>query len=87
MKIILYSTLLLFLIPIKTFAESSDVKNRTIKGKVIDKETKTPLEYATISFYSLTEKKIVDGTITDINGEFEIKISDDIYNIKIEYIS
>lgn len=87
MKIILYSTLLLFLIPIKTFAESSDVKNRTIKGKVIDKETKTPLEYATITFYSLTEKKIVDGTITDINGEFEIKISDDIYNIKIEYIS
>lgn len=65
----------------------SNVKNRIIKGKVIDAETNLPLEYATVSLFSLTQQKIVDGTITDINGDFEIKVSEDIYDIKIEYIS
>jgi len=63
------------------------VKNITIKGKVIDKETNAPLEYATVAFFSKKENKIVDGCITDANGEFSIKVSKDIYNITIEYIS
>lgn len=62
-------------------------KNITVKGKVIDAETKQPLEYATISFYSLTQNKIVDGVITNTEGEFNLKVAKDTYNIKIEYIS
>lgn len=58
-----------------------------ITGKVIDSETKQPLEYATISFYSLSEKQIIDGTITDENGSFDIKISEGVYDVKIEFIS
>ncbi len=62
-------------------------KNITITGKVIDKDTKEPLEYATISFFSKQEKKIIDGCITDAKGAFNIQISKGLYDISIEYIS
>ena len=62
-------------------------KDITIKGKIIDKETNLPLEYATISFFSKRENKVVDGCITDANGEFNININKGFYNIVIEYIS
>lgn len=62
-------------------------KDITIKGKVIDKENNLPLEYATISFFSKSENKIVDGGITDVNGEFNLNINKGVYNIIIEYIS
>ncbi|WP_132218107.1 outer membrane beta-barrel family protein [Mariniflexile fucanivorans] len=62
-------------------------KNITITGKVIDKETKDPLEYATVAFFSKKENKIIDGGITDINGNFNIKIAQGVYDITIEYIS
>ncbi len=63
------------------------VKDITISGKIIDKETKQPLEYATIAFFSKSENKIVDGCITDANGEFSISINRGVYDITIEYIS
>ena len=69
------------------FADPDDFKNNKITGTVLDKETNLPLEYATISFYSHKEEKVVDGTITDLDGKFEIKVADGIYDIKVEYIS
>lgn len=62
-------------------------KNITIKGKVIDAETKQPLEYATVSFYSYSQEKVVDGIITNMDGDFSVKVAQDVYDIKIEYIS
>ncbi|MBP0902522.1 TonB-dependent receptor domain-containing protein [Mariniflexile gromovii] len=62
-------------------------KNITISGKVIDNDTKEPLEYATVAFFSKKENKIVDGGITDSNGNFSIKIENGVYDITIEYIS
>ncbi|MBT8395150.1 MAG: TonB-dependent receptor, partial [Bacteroidia bacterium] len=63
------------------------IRKRTISGQVIDKENGYPLEYATISFWSVKENTLVDGCITDQSGKFEIKLRDDTYNIIIEYIS
>lgn len=62
-------------------------KNVTIKGKILDKETQIPLEYASIAFFSKKENKIVDGGITDINGDFSITVKGGIYDISVEYIS
>ncbi len=72
-----------------SFADPDPAKprNRTITGKILDKDNGLPLEYATISFWSVTEKKLIDGCITDTSGAFSIKLSDDTYNITIEYIS
>lgn len=62
-------------------------KEVTISGKVIDKETNQPLEYATIAFFNKTENKIETGGITDIKGNFSIPVPVGFYNITIEYIS
>lgn len=83
-------TLFSFILHAHTLPENINTvsdKDITITGKVIDKDTKAPLEYATITFFSKKENKIVDGCVTDVNGEFSIKVSKDLYNITIEYIS
>ncbi len=67
--------------------DPSDLRKRTISGQIIDKENGYPLEYATVSFWSVRENKLVDGCITDQSGKFEIKLKDDTYNIVVEYIS
>jgi len=62
------------------------IEKISILGKVIDKETQQPLEYATIVVKSLNDE-IVTGGITDINGSFEVQIARGTYNISVEFIS
>lgn len=66
---------------------TSIIKEVTITGNVIDKETGDPLEYATVSFFSKKKNKIVTGGITDQNGNFSIPVKAGVYDISIEYIS
>ncbi|MBE9490211.1 MAG: outer membrane beta-barrel protein, partial [Bacteroidetes bacterium] len=68
-------------------AQRPEPKEVTITGKVIDLETKQPLEYATIAFFSKRQNKIVTGGITDDKGNFSIPVSTGMYDISIEYIS
>ncbi|WP_034045377.1 TonB-dependent receptor domain-containing protein [Wocania ichthyoenteri] len=72
---------------ISSTSPTSIIKEVVITGKVIDKETQEPLEYATIAFFSKKENKIVTGGITDANGDFSIPIKTGIYDISIEYIA
>ncbi|UKM63908.1 TonB-dependent receptor [Flavobacteriaceae bacterium GSB9] len=58
-----------------------------ITGKVIDKETQQPLEYATVAFFSKKKSEIVEGGITDIDGKFNISVPSGLYDITFEYIS
>ena len=57
-----------------------------ITGKVIDKETNQPLEYATIVLTSLRTQKVTGG-LTDANGNFTIEAGRGMYNISIEFLS
>ncbi|TJY33979.1 TonB-dependent receptor domain-containing protein [Pontimicrobium aquaticum] len=66
---------------------SSELKDVKISGKVIDQETKEPLEYATVAFFSKQQNKIVTGGITDTKGNFSIPVPAGVYDISIEYIS
>jgi len=68
-------------------AQPPTLKEVIISGKVIDKETGEPLEYATIAFFNKVENKIITGGITDINGNFSIAVSTGVYDVTIEYIS
>ncbi|MBN2521394.1 MAG: carboxypeptidase-like regulatory domain-containing protein, partial [Bacteroidales bacterium] len=43
---------------------------QTVKGKIIDKESHTPIEFATVS---LTNTTFISGTITNKNGDFKIE--------------
>ncbi len=58
-----------------------------ITGKIVEKISKQPLEYATITFLLPNNPKPVAGGITNPKGEFEIEVKPGTYDIKIEFIS
>ncbi|KUO69701.1 MAG: TonB-dependent receptor [Lutibacter sp. BRH_c52] len=67
-------------------ANTDPLEKISLTGKVIDKDTKQPLEYATIVIKSL-DGKIITGGITDTKGEFNIQVVKGVYDISIEFIS
>ncbi|KDN54391.1 outer membrane beta-barrel family protein [Flavobacterium seoulense] len=58
-----------------------------ISGTVIEKTTKQPLEYATVTITDATNPKSIAGGITNAKGNFSIEVTPGTYNIKIEFIS
>jgi outer membrane receptor for ferrienterochelin and colicins len=58
-----------------------------ITGKVIEKVSKQPLEYATITFTNGASAKAIAGGITNPKGEFDVEVTPGVYDIKIEFIS
>ena len=62
------------------------IEKITLSGKVIDNETKQPLEYATIVVKSL-QGQVITGGITNGKGEFNFEIAKGVYDISIEFIS
>lgn len=84
-KKILIATLSLFL-SLTAFAQRPDSKKVTISGKVIEKGTNLPLEYATIIFENAITKQL-SGGITDENGNFKFEVASGNYNVRAEFIS
>ncbi len=68
-------------------AQPPEQKEVKVTGKVIDKDSNEPLEYATVAFFSKRLNKMVTGGITDINGNFNIPVPTGLYDITVEYIS
>ena len=62
-------------------------QNFTLSGKVIDKQTKTPLEYCTISILDSNTNQLVEGGITNTDGSFSIEVTKGTYTVLIDYIS
>ena len=81
-KKILTSFILLF----TTLIFAQNEKEITVKGKIVDASTQTPLEYATIVFTSTADTSDVTGGITDTKGNYNIKVAAGTYNISYEYI-
>ncbi|OGS72316.1 MAG: hypothetical protein A3F91_06635 [Flavobacteria bacterium RIFCSPLOWO2_12_FULL_35_11] len=83
-------SIFLFILSIITLSlgatNTNSIEKITITGKVIDNDTKQPLEYATIVIKSL-DGKIITGGITDTKGEFNIQVAKGVYDISIEFIS
>ncbi|TYA59111.1 TonB-dependent receptor domain-containing protein [Formosa maritima] len=79
--------LLSFLFTIITIVTIQAQKDVTITGKVIDKTTGQPLEYATVAFFSKVENRIVTGGITDMTGNFSIPVPSGTYDVSVEFIS
>lgn len=77
-------SLVLVFTTLVSFGQQKTIK---VTGRVIDKETNDPLEYATISFIDPKKNKIITGGITETNGNFSIEVPASIYNVSIEYIS
>ncbi|MFV8369662.1 TonB-dependent receptor domain-containing protein [Flavobacterium sp. LB2R40] len=80
--------LVLFFTTLFCFAQEGPIVPKIkITGKVIEKISKQPLEYATITFLTPNNPKPVAGGITNPKGEFDIEIKPGVYDIKIEFIS
>jgi outer membrane receptor for ferrienterochelin and colicins len=58
-----------------------------VTGKVIEKISKQPLEYATITLKNTSNPKIIAGGVTNNKGEFSIEATSGTYDIIIEFIS
>jgi outer membrane receptor for ferrienterochelin and colicins len=57
-----------------------------ITGKVIEQDTKQPLEFANVTILTPTNT-IAGGGLTDVNGEYNIDVPPGTYNIKYDFIS
>lgn len=66
---------------------SSTGKNITLTGTVQDKETGSPLEYATVVLQNSNDPSKITGGMTDLDGKFSIQAPAAVYDIRVEYIS
>jgi outer membrane receptor for ferrienterochelin and colicins len=67
--------------------QGTPVAKIKISGTVIEKTSKQPLEYATITIVNPKFPKGISGGITNPKGEFDIDVRPGTYDIKIEFIS
>src|SRR5690606_34841859 len=75
---------LLFLAPFFLLAQGNQVE---ISGQIVDGSNNDPLAYATVSIIDSGSGKVLTGGITDDFGNFSVKASPGVYDIKFEYIS
>jgi outer membrane receptor for ferrienterochelin and colicins len=83
------TVLVLFFSSLISFSQQAPVTKTKLKvtGKVIEKSTKQPLEYATITLRLPNNPKAISGGITNNKGEFSIDIAAGTYDISVEFIS
>jgi hypothetical protein len=81
------NTIILLTAFLSTTILFSQSGNNTVSGKVLDKSSGTPLEFATVSLTNSETAQLVNGGITDLDGNFALRVPSGIYDIKIEYIS
>ncbi|MCL9809700.1 TonB-dependent receptor domain-containing protein [Flavobacterium luminosum] len=88
MKLIEKSLLLVFLFCFSLLSAQprQEGKRVTISGKVVEKSTSAPLDYATVTVLTGTNQ-VVSGAVTDAKGEFKIDIRPGKFTIKVEFMS
>ncbi|MBO4599497.1 MAG: TonB-dependent receptor, partial [Bacteroidales bacterium] len=57
-----------------------------ISGKVIDRQTGSSVEYATIAVLNAKDSSLVTGTVTEGNGSFAVKIAYGRYLVRISFM-
>ena len=58
----------------------------TVKGRVVNKSTGEPMEYATVSALALPDSALVTGVITEPTGHFELQLEKGKYLLKFQYM-
>jgi hypothetical protein len=66
---------------------SQNVSPVNVKGKLLDKDSGAPLEFATVSFISSNPDVPPQGGVTDLDGNYNIPITPGTYTVKWEYIT
>jgi len=63
-------TYLFFLTTLFSYGQGNNSKSGKITGKILDRKTNYPIEYANIVLYNQKDSVLVTGTITDSKGKF-----------------
>ena len=58
----------------------------TVKGRVVNKSTNEPMEYATVSAFSLPDSTLVTGVITEPSGHFTLSLEKGRYCLHFQYM-
>lgn len=70
-----------------TFFSISAQAQYTLSGVVVDQSSDTPLEFATVSIKSASDDALISGSITEMDGGFEIDVPEPgDYYAEVEYI-
>ncbi|WP_166962206.1 outer membrane beta-barrel protein [Yeosuana marina] len=75
----LFITLLLFF-SLLSYSQSSDF---LISGKIISKEEKQPLEFATVHVERVRDSTLITYTLSGKNGNFKMEVNSDLKKIKL----
>lgn len=68
-------------------AEGLEIKKGTLSGTITESGTNAPLQYAQVAIFNVTDSSMVNGTITNEEGNFKIeKIPFGQYYLVAEYI-
>ncbi|MBK8566832.1 MAG: TonB-dependent receptor [Saprospiraceae bacterium] len=68
-------------------ALQSTENSNEIVGTILDRDTKLPLEFSTVSLFSKKDSSLLTGTTTIANGSFLLKTCHHDFFIKIEYLA
>ena len=83
--------LLAFFAVTAAFAQRGDNQGAgqppAVTGTVMDTESGTPLEYASVSLLKASDSTLIDGGITDANGKFTVKGRPGKYIVQVQFIS
>ena len=67
-------------------AAINDIVAGNVKGKVVDK-AKQPIEFVNLSVYKKGQKNLIKGTISDLEGNFNIDgLGDGTYTLSVSYM-
>lgn len=58
-----------------------------LKGTIVDKDTESPLEFATITIFAVADSSLMGGGITDEKGKFKIELIPGDFWAKLEFIA
>ncbi|NND62079.1 MAG: TonB-dependent receptor [Flavobacteriaceae bacterium] len=67
-------------------AGSNIERDITVSGRILEKGTNFPLEYATVSFLK-SDGTLVAGGISDTEGKYRIEVPQGIYTLQYDFIS
>jgi hypothetical protein len=68
-------------------AENREIKKGSLAGKITDKDSNVALQYATVALFDAADSSLLNGTITNEEGHFNIeKIPAGKYYIVVEYL-
>ncbi len=90
MKNLKFTLVLLFLfLGLSIFAQQGPPTFSKVKvtGKIVDKISNQPLEFATVTLKNQKNPKAISGGITNNKGEYEADVIPGVYDITIEFIS